>query len=393
MRTLQVIVLAPLWLAMLGAGHAAEGKLQPQLATGGLNRSSYPVPDAGLGEALYPNEAQMADSMAAQIEGMLRQTYQPGNFRRDAHPKAHGCVKAQFQVLDNLPAALQQGVFIPGKTYSAWIRFSNGSNDATRLDIKGDARGMAIKLMGVTGSSLATSTGIMVGIPQNGSATTYMTQDFILSNHPVFFVKDPARYQSFFKDLSSKNPLKKLLLPFALGAKGSLIALQTTRSKIPNPLQTRYWSQVPYQLGTGMQRQAVKYSVKPCSSQQDAMPKHPAPDYLRAALKHSLQQDDACMQFMLQPRTSTAMSVEDSMTEWKEAQAPFYPVATIRIPQQDFDTPAQNAFCENLSFNPWHSLPEHKPLGAMNRLRSVIYPHISQLRHSMNGVPQDEPQE
>lgn len=386
MRTLKLVMLAPLWLALLDSSDAAEHVQAPAPAV------AYPVADAGLGEALYPNEAQIADAIASQIEGMLRQTYQPGNFRRDAHPKAHGCVKAQFQVLDKLPAPLQQGVFIPGKTYTAWIRFSNGSNDATRPDIKGDARGMAIKLMGVTGNSLTSPTDSPASTPQDAAAGTYITQDFILSNHPVFFVKDPVRYQAFFNDFSSKNPLKKLLLPFALGAKGSLIALQTTRSKTPNPLQTRYWSQVPYQLGTGAQRLAVKYSVKSCSSQVDAMPKHPAPDYLRTALKHSLQQGDACMQFMLQPRASAAMSVEDSMTEWKEAQAPFYPVATIRIPQQDFDTPAQNAFCENLSFNPWHSLPDHKPLGAMNRLRSVIYPHISQLRHDMNAVAAQEPQ-
>ena len=53
------------------------------------------------------------------------------------------------------------------------------------------------------------------------------------------------------------------------------------------------------------------------------------------------------MEFLVQPRTSNAMSIEDSMTEWKEGQAPFYKVATIRIPQQVFDTPDQNKFCEN----------------------------------------------
>jgi hypothetical protein len=40
------------------------------------------------------------------------------------------------------------------------------------------------------------------------------------------------------------------------------------------------------------------------------------------------------------------MDVEDSRIEWKEAQALFYKVATIRIPRQVFDTPEQNEFCE-----------------------------------------------
>src|SRR5665213_742735 len=116
----------------------------------------------------------------------------------------------------------------------------------------------------------------------------------------------------------------------------------------------------------------------------DPMPDVPGHDFLRAALRNTLQTADACMEFLVQPRTSDSMDVEDSMTEWKEDRAPFYQVATIRIPQQVFDTPEQNAFCENLSFSPWHALPEHKPLGVTNRLRKVIYDHISRVRHEMN---------
>jgi hypothetical protein len=85
------------------------------------------------------------------------------------------------------------------------------------------------------------------------------------------------------------------------------------------------------------------------------------------------------------------MDVEDSRIEWTEVQAPFYKVATIRIPAQTFDTPQQNVFCENLSFTPWHALPEHKPLGVTNRLRKVIYDHISRVRHEMNEADRQEP--
>jgi hypothetical protein len=97
------------------------------------------------------------------------------------------------------------------------------------------------------------------------------------------------------------------------------------------------------------------------------------------------------MEFLVQPRTTSIMDVEDSRTEWKEAQAPFYPVATIHIARQVFDTPEQNKFCENLSFTPWHALPEHKPLGVTNRLRKVIYERISKVRHEMNQAKRQEP--
>jgi hypothetical protein len=340
----------------------------------------YSSLDTELGERLYSNEQATAQVIANQIEQLIRKQYTAGNARRDAHPKAHGCVKAQFNIMPTLPDNLAKGVFIPSKSYAAWIRFSNGSNDPTQADIKGDARGMAIKLLGVPGNKL---------LEDESQA---QTQDFILSNHPVFFNNDPARYLSFFNDVSSDSYFKKLMIPFALGFKGSLIALATVRSKISNPVQTRYWSQVPYQLGTGSQRIAIKYSVKSCSAIVDPIPDHPAHDYLRDALRTTLQKGDVCMQFLVQPRTSTNMSVEDSMTEWKESKAPFYQVATIIIPKQNFDTPAQNAFCENLSFTPWHSIAEHKPLGVTNRIRKIVYDRISRTRHEMNSVVRQEPQ-
>ena len=78
-------------------------------------------------------------------------------------------------------------------------------------------------------------------------------------------------------------------------------------------------------------------------------------------------------------------------TEWLEEEAPFYKVATITIPEQTFDTLEQNEFCENLSFTPWHALPEHRPLGSVNRLRKVIYAHISRTRREANSVSTQEP--
>ena len=53
----------------------------------------------------------------------------------------------------------------------------------------------------------------------------------------------------------------------------------------------------------------------------DPMPDKPRHDFLRDALRNTLQSGDACMEFLVQPRTSNSMDVEDSMTEWKEAQA------------------------------------------------------------------------
>ena len=366
----QQCVLGALLLSLLGCAVGVRDSMSTR-TNDTVTQPSLSI-DPQLGERLYPGEQALAEEIGEVIERSLRGQFASGAILRDAHPKAHGCVRAEFVVSDTLPDELSHGVFVPGARYQAWIRFSNGSRDATRSDIKGDARGMAIKLRGVPGVSLVSE--------EDGSEKS-ATQDFILISHPVFFVNDPRRYLSVVSRASSDSAASKLLIPFHLGLKGALIALKTSRKKISNPVQTRYWSTVPYQLGTGPNRQAVKYSVRACSATMDPLPNRPGPNFLREALRATLQDGDACMEFMVQPRTSVGLSVEDSMTEWTEQQAPFYKVATIRIPRQAFDTQEQNAFCEKLSFNPWHALPEHRPLGLTNRLRKVIYDRISRIRH------------
>ena len=83
--------------------------------------------------------------------------------------------------------------------------------------------------------------------------------------------------------------------------------------------------------------------------------------------------------------------IEDPTVEWRERRSPFIPVAKIRIPSQAFESPDQMRFCEALSFTPWHSLPEHRPLGGINRARKSVYMAISKLRHTLNGQDRREP--
>jgi len=337
---------------------------------------AYPETDSALGEKLYPDEALLAHETADLTEGLIRDRYISGEARRDVHPKAHGCLKAEFEVLNDLPKALSQGVFQPGRSYPAWVRFSNGNPDPDRPDIKGDARGMAIKLL---------SSPVEADWQEAEKATV---QDFILISHPVFFVKAPETYVAVHRHLLSDGFWQKLAIPFDLGLQGSLIGFEMTRKTIANPLYTRYWSEVPFQLGKGPQRKAVKYSVRSCTARTNDAPEveEPGVDYLREAMKTTLDQSASCMEFLVQLRANDKMSVENSMIEWEEELAPFTAVARIHFPEQTFDTEAQNTFCENVAFNPWNSLPEHKPLGAMNRMRKVIYERTSRVRREMNSV-------
>jgi len=48
-------------------------------------------------------------------------------------------------------------------------------------------------------------------------------------------------------------------------------------------------------------------------------------------------------------------------------------------------------FARKLSYNPWHTIAEHRPLGNQSRARRRMYFELSQLRHNMNNVPRYEP--
>lgn len=337
--------------------------------------------DRELGERAWPGEAESAGRITQAIAADIRRRHQPGaeQARRDAHPKAHGCVRATFQVRDDLSAKLAHGVLQRSARYRAWIRFSNGDGDPKRPDGEGDARGMAIKLVDVGGAKL--------------SDDETRTQDFIMITHPVFFADDPQRYAVLIERAMNPSMLVKLTAPLALGVRGALIAREIRATRIGNPLHARYWSGVPYRLGEGAAASVVKFSARPCVARDNTPTASSGddPDYLRKAMRATLAAEDACFELLVQPRNSPSLSVEDSMVEWTEAEAPFIPVARITIDKQDFDSPAQHAFCENLSFSPWHALAAHRPLGAVNRVRRVVYDQISELRHELNGQPRIEP--
>jgi hypothetical protein len=102
------------------------------------------------------------------------------------------------------------------------------------------------------------------------------------------------------------------------------------------------------------------------------------PNFLRSALNQQLSTDRVPACFVLQIQRQDAnryMPIEDTSIEWREQDAPFETVARVTLPPQDFDTPAQNLQCDNLSFNPWFGYggasPDwwHQSL-AQSRLRS-----------------------
>ncbi len=330
-------------------------------------------------ETLVAGEQRLAEQVAERSAQLVIEKFESEGFaRRDAHPKSHGCVKAHIDI-DNRALSPEEriGLFASNQSYPAWIRFSNGS-PLIQVDNQRDVRGMAIKVMEVEGDKVLER------------HRDEQTQDFLLINGSAFFVKTPADYLQFTKKALDGSPVSFFLsLDPREWRLRELYNLLSIVGKKPSSPITQYWSTTPYALGEG---RAVKYSARPCGEFASGWPKNPGADFLHDSLADALRSDDACFNFMVQRQVHAGGTpIEDSTVNWDDTDSPFLKVATIRIPSQSFDSPEHEAFCEDLSFNPWHTLPEHRPLGNINRTRRVVYDLISDLRHTLNDSPPSEP--
>jgi hypothetical protein len=68
--------------------------------------------------------------------------------------------------------------------------------------------------------------------------------------------------------------------------------------------------------------------------------------------------------------------IEDASVEWPESIAPFVEIGRLVLPRQDVASARGQEIeqlVEKLSFDPWHALEAHRPLGAVMRARAVAY--------------------
>lgn len=328
-------------------------------------------------EQIQPDEeAHLQDiisTMHRQMEGLWR----PGNFQRGGNTKTHGIVRAEFTVRDDLPEHMRRGIYATPRTYPAWVRFSGpGPYITADIDDVG-FMSMSIKLMDVPGEKLLDDekfTQDLLGVctPTFVTADTKSNTDlqkWSLRNAQIFhFVKFKGHH----------------LLDFAM--QGLWIKTQSS------PLECQYFSCVPYLLGNG---QAMMYSMRTRLTTRTRVPRlplRPPDNYLREAMAATLAQQDVEFDILLQVQTDAfRMPIENAAVFWPPRLSPRIPAARLRIPKQKFDFPAQLAFARVLSYNPWHSIAEHRPLGNQSRARLRLYKELSTYRQKMDGVEHYEP--
>lgn len=328
-------------------------------------------------ERTQPYEEQSLQSIIDTFKKQMSGLWKPGAFERGGNTKTHGIVRAEFIVHADLDPPFRRGIFAQPKTYRAWVRFSGpGPYVTPDIDDVG-FMSISIKLMGVPGPKLMDEekfTQDMFGV----STPTFVTQNTYANAHlQEWSLKNASIYH--FVNFSRPH-----LLDFIM--QGLWIKTQSS------PFDAPYFSCVPYLLGEG---QAMQYSVWPKSETKTPIPRlplRPPDDYLRQAMVAALEKGDVELDVRVQLQTDAhLMPIENNGVLWPERLSPRVSVATLRIPQQKFDSPAQIAFARRLSYNPWHCIAEHRPLGNQSRARRRMYFELSQFRHQMTGVPHYEP--
>lgn len=340
-------------------------------------------PNLGLGLAEERIDADEEASTQGMIDAMrehLNQDFKPGAMERAGNTKTHGLMRAEFIVHDGLPTNLRKGLFAEPKTYRCYVRFSGpGPHVEPDIDDVGFIS-IGVKVMGVPGPKLMED--------------EKFTQDFTSVCTPTF-VTPNTRANARLQVWSWRHlPVFYFFDPTVPGGTHILdFLMQSLWNETQyNPLGHQFFSCVPYLWGEG---QAVKYCFRSRTKVHRKIPRvpfRPPDNYLRDNMVKTLAEKDVEIDMCVQVQTDPhKMPIEDAGVLWPERLSPQIPVATLRIPKQTFDSPKQLAFARNLTLNPWHCLPEHRPLGNQSRARKRMYYELSRYRQSVNGEQHIEP--
>jgi len=341
-------------------------------------------------------EKDEAETDAALTEAMLKvsaTTFRDGGHGlRSVHAKSHGLLRGELRVMDDLPAALAQGIAAKPGFYPVVIRLSTTPGDILP-DSVSTPRALALKIVGVEGERLPGT---------EGDAT----QDFVMVNGPAFNAPSAKKFLGNLKLLAATTDKAEGAKKVASAAlRGVETVFEAFGHKSPtvtslggqretNILGETFHSQAPLLWGPYM----AKVSVAPVSPELTALTDAPLdvngkPTGIRAAVVEFFRQNGGEWELRVQLCTDLeTMPIEDASVAWPEDQSPYVPVARIFVPPQDAWSEARSAAVDDgMAFSPWHGLAAHRPIGSIMRARRMAYPRSEQFRGERNGRTITEP--
>ena len=313
---------------------------------------------------------------------------------RDAHAKSHGILVGTLTVREGLPAHLRQGLFAEPRSYPVVARLSSAPGDLLSDRIP-TLRGMALKVLGVEGPKV---------LPEHREETT---QDFLLVNQPVIPFGDVAAYLKAQKVLAQQAEASEssqvVAAKLARGVDRVLEAVGVSHETVkaigaPNHhlLGETFHSMAAMRFGEYIAKLSaapLSEGVRRLTGQTFDASEHPS--VLRDLVVAFFRENAAEYELRAQLCTDLArMPVEDASVRWPESESPQQAVATLHFPPQDAYSTARRIYADDvLSFNPWHCIEAHRPLGSLMRSRRQAYEASSRFRHEMNAQPRVEPRD
>ena len=305
----------------------------------------------------------------------------PNGYRRTFHFPTTGCVNGTLTVRQDLPTEHQVGIFAtPGKVYNVFLRFS-GQDKEEQNDTRGDAKGLAMKILNVPGRKL------LPGFEDDPNF------DIVFNAFPVFIPQNETGFSSLVQSRSElcgggdrcRAPFGQKFPPNA-----AIGAMELANNTVSSQLTMPYYAISPYQFGKKpLPNPAVKYRVFPCvyvPSIGLPLPLGTPRDYLTEDMRTRLAAQDYCFDFQIQFQKDVCLHpINDFITEWKESDTPFITFARINLPKQAI-TDNNDYTCRHVAFNAWRVIEDHRALGSLNRARLFDMMNSHNHRFSLNNV-------
>jgi hypothetical protein len=317
-------------------------------------------------ESVAPDESARFEGYASELRAMQRRNNErSGAKARALHVKGHLGAVGKLVVTPVDP--FRAGVFREAREWPVYVRYSNGSSK-NQHDKAPDARGLAIKLVGVPGKKIIEA------------LADKSTQDFLFIPTPAIPFRTPDEFVAFVRAASqTKSPLAligKLFGAFGVGRGLQVLRRLTQEPKVTSMVTHRFYTGVPVRIGDV----AAKLALFPIPGGAARTPP-PSPSNgkhgLREDLVHALQSGDIEYSVRAQAFVDEKTTpIEDASVVWPESASPYVEIGRLVLPRQDVTSARGKeieALVESFSFDPWHAVEEHKPLGAVMRARAVAY--------------------
>jgi len=304
------------------------------------------LPSTGWKETVAADEAERFARQGEMIKAAHANTNRRYGKGRFLHRKELVGAGGSFEVYPNLPEHAAHGVFKTPGTLRAIVRMSNGAPHI-QANTKPDIRGFALRLFDVAGPGAL------------GRDTDH--QDFLLINHDVFTARDSDEFVAVAVN-ASKGPLALIWHLFT--ANGLVLGMKKLKA-LGQTLGRPFAGYAAAEFNTVLPHANGPYAVKLILRPIAASPANGRD--LQADIREKLAAGPVGYEMSLQFYTDEATTpIEDHRVCWPQADTPIVPVGRLTL-----DT--AGVAVENLAFDPWGGLAEHRPLGEIMRARRHAY--------------------